>query len=807
MEKQDFNQGWLFWKEGENTQQKVNLPHDAMIHEKRDPNCANAHNSGFYPGGKYYYKKVWNVPAAYKDKCLMLEFDGVYLNAKVFINGEEAAYRPNGYVTFTVSCEDYLYFDEDNEIIVEVDNSQTPNSRWYTGSGIYRPVFLWVANKQHICHDGIRVETLSHEPPRIRVRTTHTGGEVKIKILYNDRLISTAVGDDVEISISNGKLWSSETPELYQCQVSLLRDEEVIDTQTTEFGIRTLSWSKEGFFVNGLETKLRGACVHHDNGMLGACAFAEAEARKVRLLKQAGFNAIRSSHNPCSKSLLEAADRYGMYIIDEYSDVWYVHKQRHDYAKDFDEWHVEDLRSMVLRDSLHPSVIMYSIGNEIAEVWEEKGVQVTKELAEICRELDNTRPVTIGTNLMICNMAKKGIGVFKATDSSKKNPTKKTKIKKGGRLVASEFYNVMINIMGTLMDKQSKKKGCDAATAAHFAQVDICGYNYATIRYRNEPELYPNRIIVGSETRPPNIVENWRTTLECKHVIGDFMWTGWDYLGEAGIGTVSYSSQRGSGLLLKKYPYLLSGAGIIDICGHFRPDVWLNRAAWGTIGPSPYIGVEPVIYGKEKAVRSMWRRSDAVHSWSWHGFEGYPARIVVYSGATSVELFLNGNSLGKKVVKDCAVHFKTKYDPGELIAVNYDANGKEIGRDVLRTAGTDARLLLKAEKTTLLADGQDLCFLHIFHTDSDGEVLPANDIDLQVQVCGSGFLQGLGSANPYTEEGFYGGYTSNILWQIIGCHSGRLRRRTDYRYSKITRPAATNNHSGNNSSPSTNNIY
>jgi len=451
---------------------------------------------------------------------------------------------------------------------------------------------------------------------------------------------------------------------------------------------------------------------------------------------------------------LEAADRYGMYVIDEFSDVWYEHKQQHDYAADFDEWYAKDLRSIVERDLLHPSVIMYSIGNEIAEVWEDKGVQITKELVDICHELDSTRPVTIGTNLMICSMAKKGIGAFNATDSKGKNPKHKKKPKKSGGLVGSEFYNVMINVMGKLMDKQSKKKACDTTTAAHFSYVDICGYNYATIRYRDEPKLHPERIIFGSETRPPNIAENWRATLENKHVIGDFMWTGWDYLGEAGIGSVAYSSRSGSGLLLKKFPYLLSGAGVIDICGHFRPEIWLNRAVWGTIGSSPYIGVEPVKYGKEKAVGSMWRKSDAVHSWSWHGYEDYPARVVVYSNAQSVELLLNGNSLGKKTVKEYVAHFKTKYQPGELVAINYDASGKELGRDVLRTAGTDVSLLVKAEKETLIADGQDLCFLHISLADENGEVVPANDIAVQVQVSGHGTLQGLGSANPYTEEGF-----------------------------------------------------
>ena len=755
MAKYSFNSGWQFWADGRSEKQTVELPHDAMIHETRDPNCANAENSGFYPGGKYFYQKNLNVPKSYRDLTVILEFEGVYQKASVYINRQKAAYHPYGYTPFFVDCGPCLKYGESNVITVEVDNSRTPNGRWYTGSGIYRPVSLIVKNKNHIPINGIHIKTVSCDPPRIEVRTEHTGGEVSVKILRDGSCVASAEGDRVTILIPDGELWSEETPVLYQCEATVKSGGTVTDQECVDFGVRMLSWSNRGFFVNGKETKLRGACIHHDNGVLGACAFEEAEDRRVSKLKEAGFNAIRSAHNPCSQALLRAADRHGVYVMDELTDVWYKHKHPNDYADDFEEWHLKDLRSMVERDYNHPSVIMYSIGNEIGEAQEAKGVQAAKEMAELCHLLDDARPVTIGTNLMICDMERRGKGIPYSGNSNKKAKGKKDS-KKKNHPIGSQLFNILMNIMGSRMDQQSAKPGCDLATAEHFSYMDICGYNYGTVRYRNEPSHYPNRIIVGSETRPPCIAENWRTVMKCPHVIGDFMWTGWDYLGEAGIGTVSYSRSRNAGFLLKKYPFLLSGAGIIDICGNFRPDVFLARAAWGKLRGKPYIGVEPEIYAGERPIFTMWRKSDAVHSWSWEGCERSPANIIVYSDAAQVELFLNGRPLGRKPVFSCAARFKTIYQPGELVAVGYSADGKELGRDILRTAGSDVTLKAKPEKTHLHADGQDLCYLNIELSDQNGEIAASKEAKVRVEVSGAGTLQGFGSANPYTQEGFDG---------------------------------------------------
>lgn len=749
-----FNDNWTVQKDGKNKSYFVTLPHDAMIYEKRDPDCINGCDTGFYPGGLYTYTKEWFVPHEYESKIVILEFEGIYKNASVYINGQLVAQRPYGYSGFYVNCEQYLKYNSKNEIKVVADDSKVPNSRWYSGSGIYRPVYLHIKEKVHIAPDGVKITTKSINPAVINVSTEHTGGNTAIEIYDNEKLVASENGDNVDITIENAKLWSDENPCLYQCKITLRENSDIKDEETVSFGIRALSWSTKGFFVNDKEIKFRGACIHHDNGVVGACAFKDAEDRKIRLLKEAGFNAVRSAHNPCSKYLLEAADKYGIYVMDEFTDMWYRRKKTYDYALDFEKWFEKDIQSMVEKCYNHPSVVMYSTGNEIVETSEKKAVELSKQMQMLFHSLDATRPVTCGINMALSAMGSFGIGVFQDEKPEKKKP-QKTKKKKatGKKLVSSELYNTLVQFMGNQMNMVSRMKISDKATKGVFNYVDICGYNYAVSRYKNEPKHHPDRIIVGSETRPPTIVENWKLVSKLPYVIGDFMWAGYDYLGEAGIGAVSYSSQD-TGVLLKKYPYLLANSGIIDLCGQFRPEVWLTRAAYGIMGNKPYIGVEPITHSKEKSVRSMWRQSDAVHSWSWQGCENYPAQIIVYSNASSVKLLLNGAEINHKKVKNCKAVFKALYNAGTLTAINYDSNGNELGRDVLKTASAKTIITLDAEKDTLTANGQDLCYLNIYLTDEHGEVKASEDTAVTVEVTGEGTLQGLGSANPYTEEEF-----------------------------------------------------
>ena len=394
MQRHDFNKGWSFCKADSGGVSIVDVPHDAMIHETRDPSSAGGSAHAFFPGGLYTYEKAFYVPEAWRRQTVIFEFEGVYRNSKVLINGHEAGGRPYGYLNFFVQADDYLAYGQENTIKVIVDNQDLPNSRWYTGSGIYRPVHLLTGSRTHIGPNGIKVTTISTEPAVIRVETKSNGGDARVTVRDDGQVIAAATGSAVELTLANARLWSDESPYVYQCEVELLEDGTVVDRDQVSFGVRQISWSEKGLFVNGKETLLRGGCVHHDNGILGACAYREAEERRVRILKETGYNAIRSSHNPASRAMLEACDRLGVYMIDETWDMWYIRKSKHDYALQFMDNYREDIRLLVDRNYNHPSVIMYSVGNELTEPYQAKGIELTREMAALFRKLDPGRAVT-----------------------------------------------------------------------------------------------------------------------------------------------------------------------------------------------------------------------------------------------------------------------------------------------------------------------------------------------------------------------------------------------------------------------------
>lgn len=751
MKREDFDKDWLITKEGtEGSAIRIDLPHDAMLLEKRDPNCRNGMNTGYFPGGRYRYSKQWFVPGQWNEKTVSIEFEGVYHRSAVYINGTLAGGRPYGYSSFYVCCDGLLKYGEPNEIAVEVDNSQEPNSRWYSGSGIYRDVNLIVGNKSHIAIDGVKIRTVSLNPAMIQIETAHIGGEVAVEIMREGQVIAKANGDNVTFGIPSPEFWDDETPNLYQAKVSLLENETIVDEAFETFGIRMIEWSAaKGFRINGREVLLRGACVHHDNGIIGAHANEDAEDRRVRLLKQAGFNAIRSAHNPCSKAMLHACDKYGVYVMDELCDMWYIHKVKYDYVLDFEEWYEKDLEAMVAKDFNHPSVIMYSIGNEVSETSQERGIRLVREMQDKLHGMDSSRPVTCGVNLFLNGLNALGIGLYKddGLDTGSKMKGKQTGAQK---LNGSAFINAVINRVGTLMNNIGRMKFADKATREALGILDIAGYNYGSGRYSMDPKKYPDRIVVGSETFPPALAENWAAVKRYPNLIGDFMWVGWDYLGEAGIGAIGYQSRGG---MSKSYPYLLADCGILDITGYMRPEAYFAKMIWG-LYDKPYIGVEPLTRSGEKYVRMMWRDSDSIHSWSWNAYENKEANIIVYANADRVELQLNGRSLGKQKVKAFRARFKTAYLPGELTAIAYDARGNEIGRDSLQTAKDSTRIRLSPERTIMRANGKDLTYLDIALTDEDGEVKPAVDRKITLSVDGCGTLLGFGSANPCTEETF-----------------------------------------------------
>lgn len=769
MRRDNFNAGWTFYKQGHvDESMTIELPHDAMIYEKRDPESPGGSAVGYFLGGVYVYEKTFMVPGEWRDKHVVFEFEGIYKNSKVYLNGTEAGGRPNGYSRFLVQADQLLSYGEENNIRVVADNSQIPNSRWYSGSGIYRPVHLLVGNKMHIEPDGVKISTLSYAPARILVETAANGGEINIEILDGDKVIAAGSGASIEFSIENARLWSAETPNLYQCHVTLKENDQVVDEVIEIFGVRFVEWNNQGLFINGQETLLRGGCIHHDNGILGACAYDEAEERRVRIMKESGFNAIRSSHNPTSKALLDACDRYGMYVIDEFTDMWYIHKTKYDYARDFYDWYLEDLKAMVDQDFNHPSVIMYSIGNEITEPYEERGVKMTEELVEYLHSLDPNRAVTGGINLLIIFMASKGVGLFKKEGlSDEAIPGKKKKQSATG----STFFNMLISIMSPVTTRIANSDAAEKVASPCLDALDIAGYNYTAGRYAREGKKYPNRVIYGSETFHHELAKNWEMVKKYPYIIGDFMWTSWDYLGEASIGAWSYD---GSPIMNKPYPWLLSETGAIDILGNPGAPAKYAAVVWG-LEKKPYIGVRPMNHPGVRPTRGLWRGTNAVDSWSWKNCDGNPAEIEVFVDAHEVELFLNGKSLGRKKIKAFKALYKTKYVPGTLKAVAFDQSGSKLSENTLTSATGKTSISLKPEETTIQAG--KLLYVNIHLVGENGVVESNDDRKLVVAVEG-GKLLGFGSANPCTIERFDSGsyttYYGKALAVVQGADAGEL---------------------------------
>ena len=710
----------------------VTLPHDAQIAEKRGADVSNG-GHGYFPGGVYTYEKAFTAPAEWSDKTILVEFEGVYKNATVSLNGKELAFHPYGYTGFFVELEDLVYSAE-NTLTVVADNSKLPNSRWYSGSGIYRPVWLHVCEKNGLRPESVKISTVSINPAVVKIESP-----VSVKADVDG---VTGEGTRFELTIPNAKLWSDETPYLYTAKITAGED----DTLEIPFGIRQITWSNRGLFINGKETLLRGGCVHHDSGILGAATYAESEERRVRILKENGFNAIRSSHNPASKALLEACDRLGMYVMDETFDMWYNRKNPHDYGVDFNDWWERDTTAMVERDFNHPSVILYSIGNEVAEPFEQKGIDAGKALVELCHKLDPSRPVTCGTNLMIIGRAAKGQGIYQ--DGEQKTGTEGKKQKEGGN--ASLAFNIMASFIGTGMNKGGNSKKVDELTTPFLDSLDIAGYNYGSGRYPLEEKAHPNRVVFGSETFPQDIWKNWQMVKKYPYLVGDFMWTSWDYLGEAGIGAWSYT---GGMPFNRPYPWVLAGAGVIDILGIPDGSCKYASTVWG-LETDPVIAVRPVNHPGMRPSKSVWRGTNAILSWSWANCKGNKAEVEVYSDQAQVELLINGKSVGRQKVKECKAIFKVKYAPGTVTAVAYDASGRETGRSELVSADAPLKIAVRPEKTEVKPG--EVVYVSVNIEGANGIVESNADRKLTVKVDG-GELLAFGSANPCHEEQYHTG--------------------------------------------------
>ena len=682
-----FDSDWQFTRNGKTI--NVNLPHDWDIYEAPDPATgATKEGGGWYPAGKGEYKKQFKVESGeWKNKRVMLHFEGVYQKAEVFVNGQKAGQHAYGYTPFTVDITQYLYKDKrDNEVVVKVDNSEQPNCRWYSGSGIYRHVWLVTKKQRYIDEWSVKVTT-----PDI-----HTVN-IKAEVVMED---GTRKPIEKTIHVEQPRLWSPDDPYLYHTTI-----EAEGDVVPVTYGIRTIEYTAEkGFLLNGKPLKINGACLHHDDGVLGAMAFDAAEIRKVRLMKESGFNLIRTAHNPTTRAFLDACDSLGMLVIGEAFDGWRTAKNPYDYSTLIDSCYQEDIHAMVKRDRNHPSIICWSIGNEVIERKDIRVVTTARKLKQAILEEDNTRPVTEA----LC-----------AWDDD------------------WEIYD------------------------PHFEVLDIGGYNYMIHKHKSDHQRDPKRVMWQTESYPRDAFKNWKLVQEYPYIIGDIVWTGLDYLGESGIGRNYYEGERPGEHWREGGQPDWHGAycGDVDITGYRKPISIYREMLWKEAYDGEFPSVlsiavkEPDGY-HGKIHQTAWSVWPTWSSWNWPGWEGKPIDVEVYTKAKEVKLYLNDQLIGTKAVSEDTEYkavFTVPYEPGVLRA---EASGMVI---LLGTAGEPASLRLTPDRRVITADGQDLSFITVEVVDKYGWPCPDAAIPCEASVKGEGSLLAFASADlkdrePYTSS-------------------------------------------------------
>ncbi|MBD8100865.1 glycoside hydrolase family 2 TIM barrel-domain containing protein [Plantibacter sp. CFBP 8775] len=734
----------------------VTLPHDGLRDLPRSADSPNGSHTGYYPSAHLEYTKTIDVPAQWRDQSVVLDIEGAYRDAVVYVNGDFAAQRPNGYVGFSVALDPFLRFGEANTISVEVRTHE--DSRWYAGAGLYRNVWLVTAEPVHIPLDGVRITTPVIEPDLASVITTV---EVANETRHTRTVrVETEIRDDADVVLSlqtapitllpgtTGRvhlrhylpepaLWNVDDPRLHTAHTRVREGDTLLDEDESVFGVRSVTVDPvHGLRINGRSVKLRGGCIHHDNGPLGSAAHPRAEERRVQLLKAAGYNAVRSSHNNISRAFLDACDRHGLLVWDEVSDVWTKSKTAFDYSLDFPEWWERDVESMVAKDFNHPSVIMYSTGNEIFETGSAIGSTWGRALAEKVRSLDDSRLITNAINGMVATM-----DVFAAQMASGDTPMN---------------INALMGSMEDMMNTLGSTALVSDRIEESQSQLDVSGINYAEARYAIDAEHHPNRILVGSETFPRALDRIWPLVEQHPTVIGDFAWTAWDYIGEASIGRPVYPDDADVPTgTSSPYPWMLAQSGTIDILGNRRPVSFWQETVWG-LRSQPYIAVQrPEHHGREVLVGG-WSWDDVVSSWSWAVPPGSAIKVDVYSDADEVELRRDGTIIGRAQVgvhKACIAKFDTEYHPGELTAIAI-RDGIEVGSSTLRTRSDIIQLALTPDRTELTADGGDLAYLSVELSDETGTIATDVATAVSVEIEGPGILAGFGSAQPDSIEEF-----------------------------------------------------
>ena len=746
----------------------VDLPHDWSIESQPNKDNPSGAGGGFFPNGTGWYRKTFHAPAEWQGQRVSIEFDGVYRHATLYLNGNKLGTHAYGYTAFTFDLTPELTFTGANTLAVRVDNSAQPNSRWYSGSGIYRHVRVVVTNPTHVARWGVFVTTpeVSSSSAKVSLHTRIANGstgpeDVTLETTLFDKAgnkvgssqskLAVAAGNQAdaaqEITVANPALWSPESPVLYRAVSQLQRAGQVIDQVETPFGIRSLAWSAEkGLLLNGKSIKLTGGSVHHDNGPLGAAAFDRAEERRVELLKAAGHNAVRTAHNPPSTAFLDACDRLGLLVLDEPFDVWKAHKAKFDYGSDFEQWWKKDIDAMVLRDRNHPSIIIWGIGNEIPELEVEQGGPVAKQLVDEVRSLDRTRPLTLAF------------------------PGKTT----------------------------------TANALAVFSQLDITGYNYNILpTYAADHQQLPSRLMLTTESYPAKLFPLWKVSQDNPYILGDLTWTAMDYLGESGIGAWSYGTPEQAKVadqmmgtmvnaefidklfagmangvdvfaemakgppdpgqkavmevLFHGFPWHAAADGDLDLAGFRKPQSYYRDILWNG-GDRVFATVRlPEPEGK-KIIAVGWATYPTLPTWSWPGQEGKELQVEVYSGTETVQLFLNGKLIGEKPTgrdQEFNAVFSVPYTPGTIKAVGLRA-GHPVAESVLTTAGNPVALRLTPDRSTVKADGQDLSFVTVEAVDAEGRLQPHADQEVQFAVTGPGGIAAVGNGDGQDPASYQG---------------------------------------------------
>jgi beta-galactosidase len=670
--------------------------------------------TGWVVGGTGWYRKRFRLTLANERTQAEVRFDGVYMNSEVWINGHSLGSHPYGYTPFIHDLTPLLKRDVENVLAVKVRN-EGMNSRWYSGSGIYRHVWLTLTGDVRIPVWGIGVNTpkvsreqssielsitLENRSERQQAATIHMrilgpGGEV---VANGERPIDVAAGDRSiafqSFDVKEAQLWSPTNPNLHRAEIEVRIGGKAVDRSIVSFGIRRIDVDIEhGLRINGEALKLKGGCAHHDNGILGAAAFDRAEERRVEIMKANGFNAIRTSHNPPSPKFLDTCDRLGMMVIDEAFDCWNIGKNVDDYHVYFEDWWERDLKSMLMRDRNHPCVIFWSIGNEIDGRRDPSGVAIAKQLRDMVKSIDSSRPVTMA-------------------------------------------------VPGPYDHNLPEWQANDPA----FLHLDVGGYNYQWQQYEVDHKRFQNRIMMGTESFPFEAYDSWRSAERLSYVLGDFVWTAIDYLGESAIGHSILS--QSPGWWRQQYPWFNSYCGDIDLIGDKKPQSYYRDVLWGR--SQLEIAVQrPLPRGRTEELAN-WGWRDELRSWTWKGYEGFPLRVRMFTTGDRVTLQLNGKAIGEKSVPESAklmVEFEVPYADGELHATAF-RDGSEIASHVLRTVGKAAQLKMSVDRQKIGASRQELAFVTVEIIDAQGAPVPDIVRRIDFHVEGAGELAAVGNANP-----------------------------------------------------------